>query len=204
MVTCHTTPNLGSFLGNKGGQRLVDELNFRLSANGGGTVFAQNSSSSINERMQMFISNVIEPERVATEQFMEVIGNTFIDAIRPIVSVEDLEQGIPLSMHEAIVTFEPIKTLLTAEEVYGFGYRAVDLPKEDRIGRLINNGMVDLSEPPPEGGYEMVWEWDLDDPDLTLDELDHIERTRNWMDKFIKQTKFDPTSYPDERGKLKD
>lgn len=203
-MTCHTTPNLGSFLGNKGGQRLVEELNFRLSANGGGTVFAQNSSSSIQERMNMFLTNVIEPERLDTEHFMEVIGNTFIDAIRPIVSVEDLEQGIPLSMHESIITYAPVKTLLEAEEIYGFGYRIQDLPKEDRIGRLISNGVVDLSEPEPEGGYVMTWEWDLDDPDLSLEELNHIERTRNWMREFIEQTKFDPTSYPDERGKLRD
>ncbi len=51
-----------------------------------------------------------------------------------------------------------------------------------------------------DGYIEFNYEWCSTDPRVSIDELDAIERTRNYMDKILATTDFDPTDFPNSRG----
>lgn len=80
-----------------------------------------------------------------------------------------------------------IRSMLEAvkakEETTGLTFEPKTLFEGDEIERLINNGCVDdiLSAMDEKGMVEFVWVFESTDPDLTFDQLDEHETTRDWV-----------------------
>lgn len=203
VMSFKSLPSIGMFSGNAGSNMHTHEINQYLARTGGGTAFAQNSSRDMMDHLNLFYAQVLEPQRQATQDFMMMIGTSLISDIKYITSVEDLEGGIPPAMQMAILTQPDIREKFEAGLIYGFGILPEELPHEDVWGRLINNGRVDLSEPCPEEGRVMKWEFWLDDPEWCYDDLVAVRKSRDWLTSFMDQTGFDVTNYPNRVGKLK-
>jgi hypothetical protein len=103
-------------------------------------------------------------------------------------------------MHMPILMHAPVKDLFERGLIDGYGYDPTHLPEEDVYGRLIDNGRVSTWYDGPKLPDTFRTIHRSDDPDLTPAELDHIEMTRNFIDTFLIETVFDPTSPDDVRG----
>lgn len=93
-----------------------------------------------------------------------------------------------------------IRTVLEAvkaeKEATGRTFDPKTLYEGDAIERLINNGRVDdvLSAMDENGMVEFVWVFQSTDPDLTLDQLDQHETTRDWVRGIAKDIMSVPVS----------
>lgn len=134
------------------------------------------------------------------------------DAFRPITSLEELKEGPPPCMWIPILMHPPIMELLKDEKICGYGYDPQSFPDvdPDPYGRLINNGTALLindtsvfgdKEDPDVFWVEEVY--NSYDPKISDEELDALEKTRKYLDKFLEgeDTKYlDPTNPFELRG----
>ena len=170
-------PSLGAMIGNTHSSEVLERLNM---ASGGGVIFGQ-PGDPVRDRYNHLTSILMDTLSIADDvvtrtrqQIMEP------EKMIPITSVEAV-QTIPQCMQLPFVMYEPIRTLLKENRIDGFGIDPRFLPEEDVHGRLISNGKVDISA----GDKEIIWEWRTDDPKLTEDDLDAIEQTRGWIDRWL-------------------
>jgi len=90
-------------------------------------------------------------------------------------------------------------------QIFGFGVDPELIPKEDAYGRLIHNGEANYNVDRPT--KEFVWEWQSSDPKLSIDDLDNIETTRKFIDRWLDQQlgpkgdRIDPTDITNRIGK---
>lgn len=204
VVETDTYASISQLLGSSGSQKALSIINQWCEATGGGTRFAEFSNKDVLERFNSFYERVLEPEFKANFQVANALGNFRIDAMRPITSVIDLENGIPATMHEAILTFPPMRKLFENGEIQGFGMKPEQLPCEDVWGRLIDNGQVDVNPEIKEGDVlHFEWEYHAGDPIHSVDDIRAVRQTREWIEEFLEKTKYDITDYPNKRGKLK-
>ena len=191
-------PSMGALLGSVGSSRLLDDINNSFS----GTSFFGTIRDAYRDIRGKFIQNVIAPIQAADRMIMQTI-TTMVnpDVIRPITN-EDQLQAVPPCMHAAILMHAPIRRLLEQGRISGWGYEADALPDEDVYGRLINNGYVPdaLAAADDEGVVICESTWYSDDPDLSDDELTSIQKTRDFIDMFMAQSRKDPTDLSSERG----
>lgn len=204
VISTDTFANLGSFLGSDGNNTITTMINKYCEEKGGGTVFAMNSGQNVIEHLNLFYAKVLEPEKRANIQVQQSLSMMRLDGIRYITSVAELENGIPVSMHEAILTYPPMRTLLESDMISGWGIKPWDLPAEDVWGRLCNNGRVEKLEDREVGDWiRYISEHHAGDPIVSYDELRAVRYTREWVGEFLEKTNYDITSYPNKRGKLK-
>ena len=204
IISTDTFANLSSFLGSDGNSTITNMINKYCEEKGGGTVFAMNSSQNVIDHLNIFYERVLEPEKKANLQVQQSLSMMRLDAIRYITSVAELESGIPVSMHEAILTFPPVRELLNNGMISGWGIKPWDLHPEDRWGRLCNNGRVEELENYNVGdAVRFISEYYGDDPIVSYDELRAVRYTREWIGEFLEKTNYDITSYPNKKGKLK-
>ncbi len=203
MINLDTHASISQILGMGGSGKIVNAINEWCEQRGGGTRFAEYSNSDIKDRYKMFYDNIVRPVETMDWQIRHELANNMMDGIRPILSIADLEVGIPPSMHEAILTYAPIRTMLDDGLIGGFGIKPEDLPEYDIWAKLINNGQIEIDHKLVVG-EELNFEWNYDkgDPTPTVDELFAVEQTRNWIDDFISKTDYDITNYPEKVGKL--
>lgn len=190
----------GALLGTTGSQAIIDSINNSL----GSTKFFGTVKDSYREIGNYFINNIVKPINYATMAIANSV-NTLLhpDVIKPITQESDL-LSIPPCMYEPIVMFQPVRTLLEEGRIFGFGYEPDNLPKEDVWGRLIQNGTCeDIKEAlatSEDGCVELDYEWYSTDPEHTVDDIDAVEQTRNFILKMMQTTNYDPTDYPEVRG----
>lgn len=199
-----THASISHILGMGGSNKIVNALNEWCETKGGGTRFAEHSNYDIKERYQHFYEQIVIPSKDMDWQIRHELANNTMDGIRPILSVSDLESGIPVSMHEPILTFGPVRELFEEGKISGFGIKLEDLPSYDVWEKLIKNGHVEIDHK-LKVGEELVFEWNYDknDPRPTCDELDSIRQTRDWIMDFMNKTDYDITNYPEKVGTLK-
>lgn len=191
MIQVGAVPTPASLLGGVSGasDRLIDEINMEL---GSGSFF--NSVDDLMSRgRQMFIDNVAKPARSIGNTIKDMIGlSSQEDNYVPITDADRLRQ-LPPVMRMSVLEYAPIKKLFDEGRVFGWGYEYV--PEEDTYDRLINNGYVpDVLEAMDDDGYvEFKYHYKSDDPDLGFDELEAIERTRQYLDWVLENTDWDPT-----------
>lgn len=174
---------------------------------------------NINQAGRVIFSSLGDPVREQFRKFKNTVGaciedqadrirNTYAyitsnDVIQPIVVEEDLSLVGP-TMRMAILTHQPIRDLHQQGRIYGYDIDPAWVPKEDVYGRLINNGTVEQfvnDKGKLETPEYMEWTWDSSDPHLSIEELEHIEETRGFIDKFLDQQlgidgdRIDPTDY---------
>lgn len=195
-------PTPADLLGTTGTRETIELINREI---GGGGYFGS-EADPFRTGYKTFMTQVIEPIRNAAF-YVAATAKKLMDPdqIKPIVTMDDLER-IPPSMHLPILTYQPVRSLLKAGRIDGFGYTIDQLPEEDVYGRLINNGTTSLhiddyrdhKEELIE--YTLEWEWASDDPDLSFDEMDYIADTRAFLDYVLEHTDVDPTDAPSLRG----
>lgn len=190
--------SLGAMLGTSGSSELIKTINHYT---GGDTYYGSTGDPFRNNYMH-FMQNIVQPVR-DTQLKLQAAKMTIeqVDEYRAIESIEDLEQGIPPCMYDGIITFQPIRELALAGKIEAFGIDVAVGSLEDPYGRLINNGTVMLvpENIDKDSMVEIVHEWRSTDPDINIDQLDLLERTRLYLEEFLineKTCHIDPTSVP--------
>ncbi len=189
-------PTIGSLFGTVANIDVINSINTELDSGN----FFNGMDDWLSAGRKSFMENVVYPVRELGYRIKSVIGGVLSsDAIIPITS-EDQLKIIPTAMHFPILQYAPIKKLFDEGRIFGFGYEYV--PDDDPYGRLIKNGTIeDISEAIDENSeITLNWEFHSEDPDLTFEELDSIEETRLFIDKFLAESDRDPTDYENRRG----
>ena len=203
MYVCHVTldntlVDAGALLGTTGRQDLIDSINARC----GGSSFFGSENDPYRDQYQTFMNAVINPMRQTRDKLLAVSNAIFrTDTYRAIRSLRDLEQGIPPCMQMGIVMYEPVRKMLEEERIDGFGIKPNQLPDEDVYGRLIKNGTFELYHGclDKESQYTYTDEVTSLDPEIPREDLDMLQETREYIDKFMadENTKYmDFTDYP--------
>jgi len=188
----------GALLGTTGSSDLVSSINASFS----NSTFLSGLSESFHDIRNSFMQNVVRPIQIGRQAIASRVNRLLNpDMIRPLIKEEDF-QSVPPSMYMPIVLYPPVRRLLEQGRISGFGFDPDHLPEEDVYGRLINNGTVYdvLGSADKDGNVWLTWEWCSLDPNLSFDELDAIEKTRETIARILSNTMFDPTDYPCERG----
>jgi hypothetical protein len=189
---------LGNMLGTSGSAELIKLINYQT---GGGSSYYGSDNDPYRNNYYHFMQNIVNPIR-ETHLKLQAAKMTIEqpDTYRVIDSIEELEKGIPPCMYDAIVTFPPIRKLAQAGKIEAFGLDVNNYPLEDVYGRLIDNGtVVLLPENIKDGMIELKYKWVSTDPDLSIDEIEIVRETREFLDEFLtnKNTEhIDPTSIP--------
>lgn len=161
-----------------------------------------NVNTIFQKEKELFTKRFIQPIRKAIAKVKHITKDyKHNDAFRPIVKKEQLGY-IPPCMHESILTYKPIYDLLKEDRIFGFGYDFKNIREDDPYARMISNGMCKDADEKILNNKGVNCEniWKDDDPELTFDEIDYIEYTRDYIDELLKNSKIDPTDYPHNRG----
>lgn len=99
---------------------------------------------------------------------------------------------VPPAMQIALSLMPEIRSGIMSGRFSGYGFDPSFYPEEDVFGRLIDNGRGDLQ---PDGTFECVAVWKTDDPDLTEENLDDLERSRETLRRMMREDPdVDPTA----------
>lgn len=196
MMSLGGVPSLGMLTGVHGSESLLKTINSDMNNS--------NFFGSIDDIMakgrEMFIQNVIQPIRAIGNTVRNLVGMLDYDEKIIPINSEELLGKIPACMHDPIMRFAPVRKLFDQGRIFGFGWDHI--PEEDIYARIINNGYVpDIAEAVDKNGeFEFKYEWHSTDPVLSFEEIESIEETRNYLEKFLEETDFDPTDYPNFKG----
>ena len=169
-------PSIGSMLGTGHSVAVLE----KLQAQSGGQVIFGQEGDPVADRYQSMCRLIDEQLASANRALAQVRQAVlFPNEYVPIQCVDDL-YNVPPCMQEAIVMYQPVRELLMDGRIYGYGINPVNLPEEDVYGRLISNGKTNSVDK-----NELEWYWRTDDPKLTEDDLEAIEKTRGWIDRFL-------------------
>lgn len=204
LTEVNMTPSFGALLGSAGSASVLAAFNNES----GGVIFGQ-ANDPYASRYQNFIQQIygaVEATNKLVHQTAEKLFNR--DKVKRIQSEEDLN-AIPPCMQYGILTYAPIRAYLENDLIYGFGIDASDLPKEDTVGRLINNGTIKVGDPAV-ASTEITWEYRTGDPEFSFDQLYDFDVSREYVLRTIKAQlmngeRRDPTDWADggQIGKLK-
>ncbi len=179
-------PSIGAILGTQGHKEVLDEINRSL----GSASFFGSTDDPFADQHQYFVEKVIAPIQLVAQQFKQSFAELKEpnkNVFRSIVSIKDLEHGIPECMWVPIAMHPIIRELGEQSRVDMFGINPKNLPEENVYQRLIDNGRAsfDLEELKANGGkYTVEFEYRSDDPQLTDDDLEYIEDTYNFIELF--------------------
>lgn len=179
-------PSIGAILGTQGQKDVLDEINMEL----GSSSFFGSTDDPFADQHQYFVNKVIAPIQLVAQQFKQSFKELRVpdfNAIRPIISIKDLEDGIPECMWVPVAMHPVIRQFGEQHRVDLFGMDVKNLPEENVYQRLIDNGVAVLT---PEslkennGKYTIEFTFSTDDPKLTDDELEAIRDTYDFIDLF--------------------
>lgn len=170
-------PSLGAMIGSTHSPEVLERLNM---ASGGGVIFGQ-PGDPYRERYQALRNVLMNNLSVANEVIIKTHATvTSPDRMIPISSEEQLS-NIPPIMQLPIITYTPVRQLLEAGRIDGYAIDPRFLPDEDVYGRLCDNGRVSTFDPKE----EVTWCWRSDDPKLTEEDLEAIDITRGFIDRWL-------------------
>lgn len=179
-------PSIGAILGTQGQKEVLDEINMEL----GSASFFGSTDDPFADQHQYFVDKVIAPIQLVAQQFkrsFKELQAPDLNAIRPILSIKDLENGIPECMWVPIAMHPIIRQFGDQHRVDLFGMDVKNLPKENVYQRLIDNGVATItpeSLKENDGKYIVEFVYSSDDPQLTDDELEAIKDTYDFIDLF--------------------
>ena len=176
LQTLSMVPSIGSMLGTGHSTAVLE----RLQAQSGGQVIFGQEGDPVADRYQAMCKLINERLAAANNALLQVREavlhpNEYV----PITCTDDMYVVAPC-MQEAIVLYRPVRELLEDGRISGYGINPANLPEEDVYGRLINNGKTDT-----DSKKELEWYWRTDDPKLSEADLEAIEKTRGWIDRFL-------------------
>lgn len=196
VISMSGIPSLGMLSGTIGTDSLISQINMEL----GNSDFFGSINDIVNKGRELFIRNRIEPFRIIGNTIKNIVGVfSNEDVIIPITD-EDRLRAIPSAMHLPILQYAPIRKLFLQGRAFGFGHNAI--PVGDPYSRLIKNGWVPdaLEAMNKDDEIEVNWGFCSTDPELSEEELDHIRKTRDYLDWVLENTDGDPTDWPNSRG----
>lgn len=198
---------LGAYLGgNYGQQAVLDKLNSVWSSSGSGVLFGQ---SAWGDRYAAFTQTVTARDNEvihAVERTLDVTLRP--NKVLPIQSLEDLET-VPPCMYQGILTMPSVRPLYDQGMIRGWGVQPEDLPHEDVVGRLINNGTYTFVDYEPDQDVDLKWTFKTGDPDYSFDELSIWRASREWIDEELQRQlaeggdNLDITDIPNRMGKIR-
>ncbi len=189
LLSCSAVPGLGSLIGSVGTDSMLQTINDEMANSG----YFGSSTDMFNQYRQNFIQAIVEPFRMIGNTIKDVVGKFDYDDRYMIIDSEEKLEQIPMCMQLPILQYEPVRKLFDEGRIFGFGYE--NIPEGDAYGRLINNGYVaDVAEVMnAKGEFTLSYHFESDDPELTFDEQDAIRETREWLDRFMRESDRDFT-----------
>jgi phage tail protein X len=156
--------------------------------------------NSINE-LKRVITDVVDTGVNQIKKVMNAITNPGQAGYVPIIN-EAMLTTIPDIMIHPIMTYAPVRELFMDGKLHGFGYTPDTLPTTDPWGRLIDNGTLEIDSCGKHNkGKQLVWEYYDDDPVHTIEDLEAVESTRDFIDHYLatemkKESPKDITDFP--------
>lgn len=198
---------LGCFTGSFGTQAVLDELNSTWKNTGSGVVFG---ADTFGDKFKAFSSMICaQAEEIKNTVLKTIEATCCPNKIQEISCVDDL-CNIPVCMYIPILTMPEARALYEAGQINGWGIKPWDLPQEDVVGRLLNNGTFDTGSPDYDREAPVKWTFQTGDPSYDLEELSKIRTTRAFISTFIEEQlgdegeNFDFSDYPNRMGKIKE
>jgi hypothetical protein len=173
---------------------VISSINEQVGSTFFGTHYADTTAA--------FMQNFIVPLQIAAEQISTNVKVLLRpDVIRPLLREEDFAQ-VPASMQLPILLYAPVRDLFDRGRVEGFGFNPEYLPEEDVFAHILAAGRIEDvgAAMDANGVVKMNWTMWSDDPLLTGEEKSAIRDTREYIDRILANTSYDPTSWPNERG----
>lgn len=182
LIELPTSIPLGMYLGQCGSQAVLDELNTSWRNSGSGVLFGQDV---FGERFKAFSALVNAEANQIKDTVLKTVETICCpNKIQSIENEEDL-RSVPVCMYVPILTMPAARALFESGQVEGWGVKAQDLPAEDVVGRLINNGRFDTADPNYDREACVTWTVQTGDPNYTIEELKDIETSRDYISQFI-------------------
>ncbi len=205
-----TMPTAGALMGTTGAAEVIANINKRM-----GSVGFSSITDPFTQGRNMFMQRIITPIREMSNKIKFEMGNLFNEAPKYIAidSLKALKKGIPATMFEPIIYYPPVRQLLEEGRIDGFGIDPDKMDDDDMFGRLINNGTIVITKDDDDTmftridekfvNYEMTWDIRSTDLEISDEDLECIEKTRNYFDLFMRDgntNEFDFTDYPSKLG----
>lgn len=200
---------LGAYSGQTGMQAIISQMNESWRNSGSGVIFGQGVFA---DRYRAFTELVTDKERAIVamvEKSVQAI--TCPDKFMVIDSQEALEY-VPECMRMPILTYAPVRKLFDAGMIGGWGFKWEDLPQEDVVGRMLEDGAFHSDDEKwmkdPESG--VTYHFRTGDPNYTIEQLQCIQTTREFIDTWLEEQmgpdgdNLDITDLSQRMGKLRD
>ena len=209
MIQLPSAIPLGVFTGQCGCQAVLDDLNASWKSSGCGVIFG--GQDAFAEKFKAFSSMI-------GQQITE-IKDTVLRSVEAVccpnkfqeITCKDDLYHVPACMFIPILTAPEVRPLFEAGRLDGWGITADQLPEEDVYGRLIKNGRFTSDDPRiHDPDFCVSWTFETGDPDLTRDQLDKIETSREFISTFLEEQmgeggdEMDITDMPNRMGKLRE
>lgn len=187
------TPTLGALLGTNVNGSVLEGINQQY---GNGVLFGnEDPFHSRFSALKNIVQNQLLVAGAQVEQIRSEITQPY--QFKEIKSEDDL-RNIPLIMQLPILMTPKVRELFEESRISGWNYEHYALPDEDFYGRLIDNGTVTIDHSNPENNPEyFTYEFDSSDPDLELEDLSLIEKSRAWVCKWLEEEMSDGGQWRD-------
>lgn len=191
--------SVGNMLGTVGSHALMQQISKQ---SGFDTSYFGSANDPYKTSFQHFMTTAVQPAREFAAEMKSANATVHKNEFKYIDSVEALKEGVPACMWEPLLSYEPIRKLAQDERLEGFAmaFEEIQAMDYDPYAWLLDNGKADYNKPDEEGEIELVWRWKIGvDPDLTIDELDMLDTSREFMLEFLQHEDtehLDPTSIP--------
>lgn len=165
-------PSASAMLGTSVSAEIIQEVHSNL----GSTYIGDRYDAYDND----FFRNIIEPARRAEERVRRAaVSLRLTDDYVWFDDYEDMD-AVPPCMQLPLLLLDPVRKLAEQGRIDTLGYDPALFPDENPYQRLVDNGVQrNLHECDRVGDdyvFDLEWEWRDDDPDLSIRELDCIDR----------------------------
>lgn len=148
-----------------------------------------------------FFDDIFEEERRASYHLRDQLTELdyYEDSDEGVIeSFEDIHslRNISRANHLNFLSYKPVQKLIREERISAWGYNSNQLPDEDIVGRMINNGRSTVDD--KGNTYKRVFRYS-DDLNYTPNQLWKLERQRDLIDHVLNDTDLDPTDTSIER-----
>jgi len=176
-------PSLGAMIGSVRSPDVLEQINAKWGSN---TVAFGMPNHPFAEHYKHFM-NLVNGQLAHTDQ---VVMSTVEAVMNPnqfkVIQNETDLALVPPCMQIPLLMMPQMYELAMEGKIWCWGYEPASLPTEDAYGRILSNGKVEWDPRDPSTLSEYItWEWKQDDPDLTDEQWEAIEKSRKWLADWI-------------------
>jgi len=176
-------PSLGAMIGSVRTTDVLDQINAKWGSN---TVAFGMPDNPFQEHYKHFM-NLVNHQLNTTDQLVLSTVEAVMNPNRFKVIQNETDLALtPPCMMVPLLTMPQMYELAIEGKIWAWGYDPATLPSDDPYGRILNNGKVEWDPRDPSTLPEYItWEWRSDDPDLTDEQWEAIEKSRKWLADWI-------------------